>query len=256
MAARWPSGSDFGAHARHCVGVRYLFCRHHSCELEIPFCHTHRFLNRDYIMFDCGGMAFSETDFHASVAIERSEDSTAPSTHLLGLRGNVMTKRTIALLCFVCLGTLGAVALPSHRSLSTPADVRELNVTIQEWAVPTKGAHPHDPAVGADGALWFTEQMVNKLGRLDPKTGEFKEYPLATDKNSGPHGLVADTEANIWITANFGGYIGKLDPRTGKVTEYQMPVEQADDPHKTVFDGHGIFWFTVQGRDMVSRLDL
>src|SRR5256885_4840063 len=50
-----PSGSDFGAHARHCVGVRPLLCRHHGCELEIPLYHTHRFLNRDYIMFDCGG---------------------------------------------------------------------------------------------------------------------------------------------------------------------------------------------------------
>src|SRR5258705_2683523 len=80
MAARWPSGSDFGAYGAQCVGFRYLFCRHHSCELEIPFCHTHRFLNRDYIMFDCGGMAFSETDFHASVAIVRSEVSTALST--------------------------------------------------------------------------------------------------------------------------------------------------------------------------------
>ncbi len=60
MAAGWPSGSDFGAHARHCVGVRPLLCRHHGCELEIPLYHTHRFLNRDYIMFDCGGMAFSE----------------------------------------------------------------------------------------------------------------------------------------------------------------------------------------------------
>src|ERR1039458_6705309 len=71
VAARWPSGSDFGAHARHCVGVRPLLCRHHGCELEIPLYHTHRFLNRDYIMFDCGGMAFSEAGFHASIAIVR-----------------------------------------------------------------------------------------------------------------------------------------------------------------------------------------
>src|SRR5882762_6969605 len=142
MAARRPSGSDFGAHARHCVGVRSLFCRHHSCQLEIPFCHTYRFLNRDYIMFDCGGMAFSETDFHASVAIVRSEvrlhSTPAIACHklyptgpmlrpypLLGLGGNAMTKRTFALICFVCLGTLGAVALPSHRLVSTPADARE-----------------------------------------------------------------------------------------------------------------------------------
>ncbi|HWY09209.1 MAG TPA: hypothetical protein VNY24_20280 [Candidatus Acidoferrales bacterium] len=166
-----------------------------------------------------------------------------------------MTKRTFALLCLVCMGTIAAVALPNHRSVNTSADVSELKVNIQEWSVPTKGAHPHDPAVGADGALWFTEQMVNKIGRLDPKTGEFKEYPLATDKNSGPHGLVADKDGNIWFTANFAGYIGKLDPRTGKVTQYKMPAEKADDPHTAVFDARGILWFTVQGGNMVGRLD-
>src|SRR5437899_12997312 len=64
-------------------------------------------------------------------------------------------------------------------------DVQELKVTIREWDVPTKGAHPHDPAVGADGALWYTGQLANKIGRLDPATGEFKEYPLKVD-NSGP----------------------------------------------------------------------
>jgi len=97
--------------------------------------------------------------------------------------------------------------------------------------------------------------MVNKLGRLDPKTGEFKEYPLVEGKNSGPHGLVADRDGNIWFTANFGGYIGKLDPRTGKVTQYPMPSEKADDPHTAVFDANGMLWFTVQGGNMVGRLD-
>src|SRR5689334_7331036 len=90
--------------------------------------------------------------------------------------------------------------------------VGELHVTIKEWDVPTKGAHPHDPAVGMDGALWFTEQMQNKIGRVDPFTGAFKEYPLKVE-NSGPHGLVADSEGNIWFTGNFARYIGKLDPK-------------------------------------------
>jgi len=71
MAARWTSGNDSGANAQHCVGVRPLLCRHHGCELEIPLYHTHRFLNRDYIMFDCGGMAFSEAGFLASIATVR-----------------------------------------------------------------------------------------------------------------------------------------------------------------------------------------
>lgn len=162
-------------------------------------------------------------------------------------------KRTLAIVAIVLVGVLVALASPRHHAPTQPGDVADLKVTIREWAVPTKGAHPHDPAVGPDGALWFTEQMTNKLGRLDPNTGEFREYPLDEGKNSGPHGLVADGDGNIWFTANFG--VGKLDPRTGKVTEYKMPSEKADDPHTAAFDGHGNLWFTVQGGNMVGRLD-
>jgi virginiamycin B lyase len=155
--------------------------------------------------------------------------------------------------CAVFLGGLG-LALRSHGA--TPgADVTNLNVTIREWAVPTKGAHPHDPAVGADGALWFTEQMQNKIGRLDPKSGAFKEYPLNLE-DSGPHGLVSDREGNIWFTGNFKGYIGKLDPRTGTVTEYKIPDPKGEDPHTAVFDSHDVLWFTLQTANMVGRLEV
>src|SRR3974390_2571968 len=131
-------------------------------------------------------------------------------------------KTFFLLIGLVFVGEILAVALPGHHPPGTPTHVAEWKVTIREWAVPTKGAHPHDPAVGPDGSLWFTEQMTNKLGRLDPKTGQFKEYPLTESENPGPHGLVADRDGNIWFTANFGGYIGKLDPNTGKVRVFPM----------------------------------
>ena len=79
----------------------------------------------------------------------------------------------------------------------------------------------------------------NTLGRLDPKTGKIKEYPVKIP-NSGPHGLVADKQGNIWFTANYKGYIGKLDPGTGKVIEYPMPDPAARGPHTPVFDQKGI----------------
>jgi virginiamycin B lyase len=140
------------------------------------------------------------------------------------------------------------------RGAAAGSDVSELKVTIREWAVPTKGAHPHDPAVGADGALWFTEQMQNKIGRLDPQSGAFKEFPLKL-ADSGPHGLVADRDGNIWFTGNFKGYIGKLDPRTGAVTEFKIPDPKGEDPHTAVFDSQGMLWFTLQVANMVGRLD-
>jgi len=67
------------------VGIRRLLCRHRGCELEIPLYDTHRFLNLDYLMFDCGGMAFKEPGFDPSLTIARSEVQTAllrvPGTH-------------------------------------------------------------------------------------------------------------------------------------------------------------------------------
>jgi virginiamycin B lyase len=93
--------------------------------------------------------------------------------------------------------------------------------------------------------------MANLLGRLDPRTGEFKEYRLRTP-DSGPHGLVADKDGNIWFTGNFKGYIGKLDPKTGELHEYPMPNPKARDPYTLVFDQKGTLWFTVQGGNMVG----
>ena len=166
-----------------------------------------------------------------------------------------MRFKTLGILLVVLVGSIMALALPAHFAPRAGGDIGVLKVTIHEWDVPTKGGHPHDPAVGPGDTLWFTEQMANKLGRLDPKTGEMKEYPLKDGKNAGPHGLVADKEGNIWFTANFGGYIGKLDPKTGNVKQYAMPNAKADDPHTAAFDAKGILWFTVQGGNMVGRLD-
>jgi hypothetical protein len=37
--------------------------------LEIPLCPPSRFFNRDYIVFDCGGMAFSEANLKPFVRV-------------------------------------------------------------------------------------------------------------------------------------------------------------------------------------------
>ena len=128
------------------------------------------------------------------------------------------------------------------------------DVSIHEYDLPVPHSRPHDPAVGRDGALWYTAQMVNHIGRLDPATGAIKEFPLKT-LDPGPHGLAADKDGNIWFTANFKAYIGKLDPKTGAVTEYPMPDAAARDPHSLAFAKDGTLFFTAQEANMVGKLD-
>ena len=107
------------------------------------------------------------------------------------------------------------------KSRSLPASVipGPAEVSFKAWQAPTPGSRPHDPLAANDGALWYTGQLANVLGRVDPKTGEIKEFPLKTP-HSGPHGLQEDKDGNIWYTGNTGSLIGKLDPKTGQVTEY------------------------------------
>ena len=67
-----------------------------------------------------------------------------------------------------------------------------VQVSFREWEVPTPGARPHDPLATPDGALWYTGQMANILGRLDPSTGAIKEYPLKEFRARGRFSSLAD----------------------------------------------------------------
>ena len=117
-------------------------------------------------------------------------------------------------------------------------------VKISEWLAPTLGSRPHDPLWAADGSIWWTGQFVNKLGRVDPTSGEMREFQLETP-DSGPHGLVEDGTGGIWFTAVNEAYVGRLDPATGDVAEYHVPAGTRG-PHTPILDQRGTLWFTMQ----------
>ena len=57
-------------------------------------------------------------------------------------------------------------------------------------------------ALDAKGNVWLTDRgFPNRLVKLDPRTGEQKDYPLP-DPKGGIHDLVIDREGLIWITNN------------------------------------------------------
>ena len=66
--------------------------------------------------------------------------------------------------------------------------------SIKQWPVATPGSRPHDPLAGRDGSFWYSGQLANVLGRLDPATGQIKEYQL--NPMTGPHGL-KEKDGNI-----------------------------------------------------------
>ena len=93
---------------------------------------------------------------------------------------------------------------------------------VTQWTPPTANAYPRRMEIGPDGAIWFGEFYGGKMGRFDPKTNAFKEYPLP-GPNPSPYALGIDSEGYIWYDSHYMDEIGRFDPRTGKVIEYPFP---------------------------------
>jgi virginiamycin B lyase len=128
-----------------------------------------------------------------------------------------------------------------------------VQVTFTEWQTPTLGQRSRDPVEGPDGGIWWVGQFGNVMGKLDPKTGAMKEFPLPP--KALPHSVTLDRNGTPWYTGNGNGTIGKVDPETGEATAYNMPDPAAKDPHTAEFDPKGVMWFTLQQSDMIGRFD-
>jgi virginiamycin B lyase len=143
--------------------------------------------------------------------------------------------------------TAGQVALAQvNRTAGAPVS------EFKKWSTPWDGTRPRDPFADKQGRVWFVGQVGNYVGRLDPKTGEFKRYEV--EKGTHPHNLVVDPKGMVWFTGNANGRIVRLDPATGKLTNYMMPDPSVRDPHTMTFDSKGDAWFTAQGAGIVGKL--
>ena len=78
-----------------------------------------------------------------------------------------------------------------------------------------------DPVEAPDGTIWWAGQWGNLIGRIDPTTGEMKEYPLPAD--AMPHSVTIDDAGMVWYTGNQNGSVGGFDPITEEITVYPMP---------------------------------
>ncbi len=140
---------------------------------------------------------------------------------------------------------------PSANRAATP--VRgDLELSFEQWVVPTLGQRARDPVEAADGAIWWVGQWSDVLGRLDPKTGAMTEHALPA--GAKPHSVTIGPDGGVWYTGNRNGTMGRMDPETGDIKVFPMPDPAARDPHTAEFDANGVLWFTLQQSNMIGRL--
>ena len=105
---------------------------------------------------------------------------------------------------------------------------KETEVVYTTWDLPAT-ARPHDTRIAADGMIWFNHFNDNAIGRLNPKTGEVKEWHWpyrAKDGSFQPTGartLMGPDERGRWYIGNQAqSGVVMFDPKTEQF-EYHDP---------------------------------
>ncbi|HEX9148135.1 MAG TPA: cytochrome C, partial [Thermoanaerobaculia bacterium] len=111
--------------------------------------------------------------------------------------------------------------------------------------VPTPRARPYGIVVGPDGAAWFCEFGSNKIGRLDPRTLEIREYPLP--EGARPRRIASNLDGFLYYSDFARGFIGRLDPKSGKVEEWASPGGRRSQPYGIASTRDGTVWYSESG---------
>ncbi len=105
----------------------------------------------------------------------------------------------------------------------------DTKVIITEYEIPRAGSSPHDLAIDADGMIWYDDFQGPNIGRLDPRTGKFKEWTLPTLKPGLPvSGLTIelDKQGNPWLPRGTQGCSArKFDVKTETFQTWSVPAE-------------------------------
>src|SRR5438105_5793964 len=138
-------------------------------------------------------------------------------------------------------------------------------VIYTEYALPRATIEPHDVLVDEQGIAWYSSFGEQNLGRLDPRTGKVREFPIPEVKQGFPTGLLglrADRDGNLWLGNMYQAQIVKFDRKTQTFTRWQLPPEQNIDaaqvnmvsPQSAHVDGK--VWTQNNGFAGVHRLDI
>jgi virginiamycin B lyase len=109
-------------------------------------------------------------------------------------------------------------------------------------------------AAGSDGALWFTNQSGNSIGRITT-SGIITYY--TGRKVLGPGAITAGPDGALWFTTqrginiNSGGAIGRITT-SGTITYYTDPT--IPDPFAITTGSDGALWFTSEVGHAIGRI--
>jgi len=97
-------------------------------------------------------------------------------------------------------------------------------MAVREFPLPDPASRPRRIAITSDDLIWYADYSRGYLGRLDPRTGEVKEWPSPSGAASQPYGIAVAKDI-IWY--NESGVrpntLVRFDPKAEKFQSWIIP---------------------------------
>lgn len=122
------------------------------------------------------------------------------------------------------------------------------------YSIPTLGSWPTGLAIAPNGKVWFTETKGDKIGVVDPSSGQLREFPLPVSKTMST-GIGVDHDGRVWIAQRDVNIIGVFDPSTEKFSQFPVPTEGAK-PCGIMVDAKGRVWFSERNGGKLGTINM
>ena len=131
--------------------------------------------------------------------------------------------------------------VPGYKETLRPFKSEAMDIVYVEYELPGPNRMPWSGAPDKEGNVWIPYYgAANKIGRLNPKTGEVQEWPVPNRGSAGIHSAVAGPDGVVWITEQGSNKLAKWDPATQQVSEYQDTIGK----HTVRIGPTGEVWFS------------
>lgn len=110
---------------------------------------------------------------------------------------------------------------------------------------------PHTGEFDAQGRFWFTLQHSNRVGRLDPVTGEIELVELDRPR-SRPYGIKIDANSNAWVACNGGPCLYRLASDSMVAERIDLPNQETTVRRLDIAD-EGSIWYVNSGAGHLGR---
>jgi streptogramin lyase len=142
-------------------------------------------------------------------------------------------------------------------------EVRALNpdsVEFKFFESPSGGGKQEPGAYGitvaGDGSVWWAEDNIDKMARLDPVSGKIDEYAIPyKDGHAFPRRMNVDANGDIWVGLWQAGRLMKIDYKTKEMKIFTPPTPNAGNYSVVVDKKNNLIWTSEQKVDKIGRFD-